>query len=165
MTFPEARHSPGVKMKRSRFAFVLCIAAATLFASPAWGAAFCVFRGSGLSLNFGTLDPSSNLAVTMPVVASATFANMAGDCNPINQTMTISIQGGATSRQLTNGTDTIAYNLSGAVTFPVTLARPGNNNWATWFTAGQITGTIQWTAYADAPAGTYQDTVTIVVNP
>jgi len=162
MTFPEARNSSRIKMNRPRFGLVLCIAAATLFASPAWGAASCVFRGSGLSLNFGTLDPSSNLAATSPVVASTTFANMAGDCNPATQTMTISIQGGASSRQLTKGTDTIAYTLSG---FPVTINRPGNNSWATWFAPGQLTGTIQWSAYADAPAGTYQDTVTIVVNP
>lgn len=150
-------------MKRLLLWFCFCITAATLAPSPAWAAAFCVFRGSGLGLSFGTLDPSSNAAANQAVVATATFANMAGDCNPTNQTMQIFITDGASSRQLTGpGGNVIAYTISG---FPITLNRPGNNNWATWFTAGQITGTIAWAAYADAPAGTYSEAVSITINP
>jgi spore coat protein U-like protein len=150
-------------MKRPPIWFFCCIAAATLVPSSAWAAAFCLFQGAGLGLNFGTLDPSSNSAATNPVVATASLANMAGDCNPTNQTMQISITDGASSRQLTGpGGNVIAYSISG---FPITLNRPGNNQWATWFTAGQITGTIAWAAYADAPAGTYTETVSITINP
>jgi spore coat protein U-like protein len=154
-------------MKRPALGFLSCIAAVTLFSSPAWGGLECRFRASGLALNFGTLDPSSNVAATMPVVAATTPASLAGDC--ANGNMTISIADGASSRLLTYGADTIAYTISG---LPITLAKPGNvppgnpdTGWATWFGAGQITGIIQWSAYANAPAGTYLDTVTIVVTP
>ncbi len=134
---------------------------------PAWAAdGNCQFRAKGLSLNFGTLDPSSNAAVNQPVVATTTFANMAGDCQ--GGTMTISVVG-SSSRQLTKGADTINYTITG---MPITMARPGNappgnpgSGYATWFAPGQIQGTIAWSAYANAPAGTYTDTVSIQVTP
>ena len=139
-----------------------------LLALPAWAAdTTCGFRAKGLGMNFGALDPSINSSVTKPVVAATTFANMAGDCTGAAP-MTISIQGGATSRQLTKGGDTIAYTISG---LPISLARPGNappgkpnTGWSTWLT-GAITATVQWSAYANAPAGNYTDAVTIEVNP
>lgn len=157
-------------MKRRPLWLFCCITAATLVASPAWAAGTCSFRGAGLGLGFGTLDPSSNSAATQPVVATASFANMAGDCTPTGSTMQIFITDGASSRQLTGpGGNVISYSISG---FPITLNRPGNNSpagssngWATWFTAGQITGTIAWAAYANAPAGTYTETVSITINP
>jgi hypothetical protein len=155
-------------MVRSRILLVLCAAAAMAAPHGAWAAdLICQFRAKGLSLAFGTLDPSSNLSVTKPVVASTTFADMAGDCQGGN--MTIAIQGGATSRQLVKGADTIDYTISG---LPITLARPGNApggnpaaGYTTWFAAGQIQATIAWSAYADKPAGLYTDTITVVVTP
>jgi spore coat protein U-like protein len=155
-------------MMRPAFWFSCCITSGMLSALPAWAAdAACGFRANGLSLNFGVLDPSINSAVTKPIVASTTFASMAGDCTGAGP-MTIGIQGGAASRQLTKGSDAIAYTISG---FPISLARPGNappgkpnTGWSTWLT-GAITATIQWSAYANAPAGTYRDAVTIEVTP
>lgn len=158
-------------MKRLPVIWLLCsVVVATLVALPAGAGTTCSFRGAGLGLSFGNLDPSSGSAATQPVVATASFANMAGDCTPTGQTMQIFITDGASARQLTGPAgNVIAYSISG---FPVTLNRPGNNSpagsnngWATWFTAGQITGTIAWAAYADAPAGTYTETVSITINP
>jgi spore coat protein U-like protein len=147
--------------------FQFCVAATVFLGSPAWGAdAVCRFRAGGLSLNFGTLDPSSNAAVGKPVVVATTFADMAGDCS--NGTMTISIQGSA-SRQLVNGSNTINYTITG---LPITLPKPGNappgnpgGGYVTWFAPNQLQGVIEWIDYADVPAGTYTDSVTILVNP
>jgi hypothetical protein len=128
----------------------------------------CNFRAKGLSLNFGTLDPSSGFNITKPVTVATTFANMAGDCTG-GGNMTVSLIG-SSSRQLVFGSNTIDYTITG---FPISLPRPGNappgnpgNGYATWFTpGGQLQGTILWSAYADAPAGTYFDSITISVNP
>jgi hypothetical protein len=153
-------------MKHLRLLFWL---AATLLALPVWAVdGSCMFRAKGLSLNFGVLDPSISAAVNKPVVASTTFADMAGDCRPTNTTMTISIQGSAL-RQLVNGANTIDYVITG---LPITLNRPGNappgnpaNGFTTWFAPAQIEGIIQWNAYADVPAGDYLDSVTILITP
>lgn len=154
-------------MKRLRLVFWL--AANTLLLSPVWAAdGSCLFRARGLSLNFGVLDPSITAAVNKPVVATTTFADMAGDCKPTSATMTISIQGSA-SRQLINGTNTIDYMITG---LPITLNRPGNappgnpaNGFTTWFAPNQIQGVIQWSAFADVPAGDYTDSVTVLITP
>lgn len=161
MTFLEAIGIHKATMARAPFCVLCCAVAATLIAAPAWGAN-CVFRGGGLALVFGNLDPSSNLEVRKPVTVSTPFANEAGDCNPTSQNMTIEIVGGAYSRQLTKGGDSIAYTITG---LPVTLARPGNGNWRLWLQPGAVEGIIQWSAYANAPAGFYQDTITLVVTP
>jgi spore coat protein U-like protein len=155
-------------MTRLTFWLSCCAMGGMLSALPAWAAdTACGFRARGLSLNFGVLDPSINSMVSKPIVAATSFANLAGDCTGAAP-MTISIQGGATSRQLTKGSDTIAYTISG---FPISLAKPGNSppgqpntGWSTWLT-GAITATVQWSAYANAPAGTYTDAVTIEVTP
>jgi hypothetical protein len=136
--------------------------------SPSWAAdTVCQFRAKGLDLDFGTLDPSINVPGSAPVVATTTFANMAGDCTSTGN-MTISIVGPA-SRQLVSGANTINYTITG---FPISLPKPGNappgnpgNGYTAWFAPNQIQGTIQWSAYADAPAGIYTDSITISINP
>ncbi len=157
-------------MKRLPFWFLVCSAASALLA-PAWGAdAVCSFRAKGLSLSFPPLNPSVNAEVRTPIAIVTTFANQAGDCKTGN--MTISVQGG-NSRQLTgggaNGTGTIDYTIVG---LPVTLPKPGNappgnpaSGYVDYFTAGQLEGVIQWSAFADAPDGNYTDSFTILVNP
>ena len=158
-------------MKRLPFWFLPCFAAAAFFSQPAWGADnICGFRARGLDLNFGTLNPSVNAEVRAPLVTLTTFANQAGDCS--NGNMTISISGG-NSRQMAgggaDGTGTINYTIVG---LPVTLSKPGNappgnpgNGYVNWFTTGQVEGVVQWSAFADAPAGSYTDSFTVVVNP
>jgi len=127
---------------------------------------FCNFRAKGLSLNFGVLNPSIVQDISKPITVATTFADQAGDCVKPGD-MTIDVVGSKT-RQLTNGANTINYTISG---LPIKLPRPGNasgnsgNGYATWFTLGQLQGTILWSAYADAPAGTYSDSITISVNP
>ncbi|MDB5745025.1 MAG: hypothetical protein JWR68_3340 [Polaromonas sp.] len=156
------------KMKGPSFPLLVCMVAMVLANSPAWSKdSSCQFRAKGLSLSFGELDPSSNAAVNVPVVASTPFASMAGDCN-IGSTMAIGIVG-SSSRQLVKGPDTINYTITG---FPITLPQPGNappgnpgNGYTTWFTANQLQGSIQWSAYANAPAGNYSDSVTILITP
>lgn len=156
-------------MKRLSFWFGILTAA--LLAPSAWGAdGSCGFRASGLSLDFGTLNPSVVGEVRAPLVILTTFANQAGDCRTGN--MTVSVSGG-NSRQMTgggvDGTGTINYTIVG---LPVTLPKPGNAppgnpsmGYVNWFTTGQIEGVIQWSAFADAPAGSYTDSFTVVVNP
>jgi hypothetical protein len=159
-------------MKRLPFWFLSGMAAA-LLAQPAWAAdGSCSFRAAGLSLDFGTLNPSRTdiPEVRAPLVILTTFANQAGDCKTGN--MTVSVSGG-NSRQMSgggaDGTGTINYTIVG---LPVTLPKPGNAppgnpaaGYSNWFTANQIEGVIQWSAFADAPAGFYTDSFTVVVNP
>lgn len=127
----------------------------------------CNFRAKGLSLNFGLINPSIVQDISRPIAVATTFANEAGDCTGAGN-MTISIVG-SSSRELVNGTNKINYTISG---FPISLPRPGNAppgnpgvGYVTWFTPGQLQGTILWSAYADAPAGNYVDNVTLSVNP
>lgn len=142
--------------------------AASFFSSASWAAdAVCQFRAKGLDLNFGILDPSINVPVPAPVVATTTFANMAGDCTAPG-TMTISIVGSST-RQLVSGANTIEYTITG---LPISLPKPGNappgkpeSGYTTWFAPNQIQGIIQWSAYANAPAGIYTDSITVSINP
>ncbi len=76
--------------------------------------------------------------------------------------MVVDVVGG-TSRTLSNGTGgTIAYTLSG---FPLSLARPGNNQYTNFIAAGAPSGTITYAAVANARAGSYTDTVQISVTP
>ena len=127
----------------------------------------CNFRAKGLSLNFGLLNPSVVQNITRPVTVATTFADFAGDC--VGSNMTISVSG-SSSRQLVSGTNTINYTILG---LPISLPQPGNapnNNpsigFVTWFTpVSQLQGNILWSAFADAPAGNYSDSVTILVNP
>jgi hypothetical protein len=155
-------------MRGLKFWLLFCVVAPSFFSSASWAAdTVCQFRAKGLALNFGTLDPSINVPVPAPVVATTTFANMAGDCTGTGD-MTISIVGPA-SRQLVSGASTIDYTITG---LPISLPKPGNappgnpgSGYTAWFAPNQIQGTIQWSAYADAPAGNYSDSITISINP
>jgi hypothetical protein len=128
----------------------------------------CSFKTTSLGalrLSFGFLDPSNRaqFPLVRPVTTFTTNGNEVGDCNAgPGLNMVINVEGG-TSRTLTNGAGgTIAYTLSG---FPITLARPGNNKYTDFIAAGAPTGTIQWSAVADARAGGYSDSVTLSVTP
>lgn len=124
----------------------------------------CDWKASGsFSLSFGAIDPSNSAAfpLTRAMTTVTTNANMVGDCNG-GPTMVIDVVGG-TSRTLSNGSGgTIAYSLSG---FPLTLARPGNNQFVNFVAAGAPSGTIAYSSVAGAPVGFYTDTVRISVTP
>lgn len=139
--------------------WLLC---ALLLASVAPASArdfLCGFQATGLALNFGTIDPSNAVQVVKAVQAVNLSANNVGDCNG-GPTLDISVVG-ATSRVLSNGTDTIPYTIAG---FPIMMSQPGNNKYAN-FLSPAMTGTIPAGTYANASAGTYTDTVTISVSP
>jgi spore coat protein U-like protein len=136
--------------------------AALLLASvaPAHAKDFtCQFQATGLALNFGNIDPSNAVQVVKAVQAVNLNASDVGDCNG-GPTLDISVVG-ATSRVLSNGTDTIPYTIAG---FPITMSQPGNNRYVN-FLSPAMTGTIPAGTYANASAGTYTDTVTISVSP
>lgn len=138
------------------------VTSALACALPAHGKdALCGFAATGLALTFGALDPSNAVQVVKVVQAANVNAGTVGDCNVTAGTLTISVIG-ATSRQLSGPSGgKIPYTLAG---FPITMPQPGNNKYASFLSVG-LTGTIAAGAYADAPAGTYSDTVTISVSP
>ena len=117
----------------------------------------CLFQSKGLSMSFGALDPSSGSNVLVPVSGATTV----GDCAP-GQTMTISGDNGLNyngTRNLKNGAgDLIPYSLAG---LPLSRSGPGNGAYVPF----TFNGSILWSAYANAPAGSYSDTVIISVNP
>ena len=117
----------------------------------------CIFQSRGLSISFGTLDPSSQ----RDVIVAVNGANTVGDCAP-GQTLTISGDNGSNfngSRNLRNTTgDLIRYSLIG---LPQSRSGPGNGAYA-GFT---FNGAVAWSAYANAPSGSYSDTVIISVSP
>lgn len=121
----------------------------------------CGFQAKGLSMNFGSLDPSSGANVTRSVSAATLNANRVGDCAP-GQTMVVSggegQHFGGGSRRLSNGSDFIRYSLS----LPTAgQSGPGNGN----YIAFTFNGTVLGADYANASAGTYSDTVVITVSP
>lgn len=124
----------------------------------------CDWKALGsFSLNFGSIDPSNPVPfpLTRPITTVTTNANLVGDCNT-GATMVVEIVGG-NSRTMTNGAgSTIAYTISG---FPLTLPRPGNNQYTDFIAAGAPSGTITYGAAANARAGVYTDTVRISVTP
>ncbi len=137
-------------------ALLLC-ASVLAFPSPALSRdASCEFRGAGVRLTFGNLDPSN----PVQVVRVLQGAGEVGDCNSKGLTLTVSIVG-SSDRQLTNlAGGVIPYTLSG---FPVTIPQPGNNAYPSFLPG--LTGTIAAGAYVDAPAGSYSDNVTLRVLP
>jgi len=145
---------------------VACLLGAVLLLAagrPAFGRDLvCEFQATGLALAFGNLDPSNAVQVTKAVTAVNTNADRVGDCNALGATLTVQVIG-ASSRQLTNLATgaSIPYSIGG---YPVTLAQPGNNRYALFLNAAMV-GVIPAGSYADAPAGLYQDTVTISVTP
>lgn len=151
-----------MNMKRAPLLVLGCVALALACAAPAQAKdAACGFQATGLGLAFGNLDPSNAVQVVRPVQAVNADAGNVGDCDAAGATMTISVVG-ASARQLSNGAGgTIPYTLAG---FPITMGQPGNKVYANFLSAA-LTGTIEAGAYADAPAGTYTDTVIISVSP
>lgn len=127
----------------------------------------CNFRAKGLNLNFGMINPSIAQTISSPITVQTATANQAGDCNG-GGSMTISLVGSSTL-QMVSGVSTINYTISG---FPIVLPKPGNappgnpgNGYVTWFTPGQLQGTILWNDYANAPAGSYTGSFTVAVDP
>lgn len=152
-------------MKKLPFT-ALCPIAAALFlglASPAYGIGNnCSFQAKGLSIGFGSLNPSTGNTVTAPISAATLNANKVGDCAP-GQGVTISGDNGLNfsgSRRMKKdgGSDYIPYSLSG---FPTAVGGPGNGAYTTF----TFNGTIMGSDYANASAGNYSDTVIISVTP
>lgn len=148
--------------KRAPLFVLACVGALMLAPVPAHAKdTACGFQATGLRLAFGNLDPSNAVQVVRTVQAVNAGAGNVGDCSAVAGTLTISVVG-ATSRQLSNGAGgTIPYTLAG---FPITMGQPGNRAYVNFLSAA-LTGTIAAGAYADAPAGTYTDTVTLSVTP
>ena len=120
----------------------------------------CGFRASGLSLNFGTLNPASGATVTVPMAAATLNADKVGDCT---LPMTLSADNGlwfSRNHRLKNtgSADYIPYTLAG---LPQTLPAPGNKVYVSF----TFSGTVLGSDYANAPAGNYSDTVMISVTP
>lgn len=143
----------------------LCLLTTTLVAVAepvSAGDLACAFQARGLSMSFGALNPNSGANATALLSAATLNADRAGDC--LKQvTMTIDGDPGQSfsgSRRLRNaaGTDFISYTLVG---LPITSAGPGNTKYANF----AFSGTILWSAYANASAGSYSDTVMISVTP
>lgn len=135
----------------------LCAASVLAWPSPALSRdEICEFQGAGVTVTFGNLDPSN----PVQVVRSLQGAGNAGGCNSKVLNLTVSVVG-PSARQLTNAAGgVIPYTLSG---FPVVMPQPGNNAYPSFLPG--LTATIASGVYADAPAGTYSDTVTIRVDP
>ena len=152
-------------MKKLIFLLLCRVASLALMgvAMPAYsGDKICGFQAKGLSINFGTLNPSTGADVTTAVSASTLNADKAGDCVS-SVTMKIDGDNGLNfsgSRRLKNaaGTDFIPYSLAG---LPQSSPGPGNNRYQTFTFNGIILGS----AYANASAGSYSDTVIISVTP
>lgn len=117
----------------------------------------CGFQSKGLSLSFGILNPGSGFDVVVPVSGAST----AGDCAP-GQTMTITGDSGLNfngTRNLKSAAgDLIPYSLAG---LPQSRSGLGNGNYVPF----TFNGSILWSAYANAPIGSYSDTVIISVTP
>lgn len=147
-------------MKKLRFLLAGLLSAAALLgaALPAYANGNqCLFQSKGLSMSFGALNPGSGSNVLVPVSG----ASMVGDCAQ-GKTMTISGDNGLNyngSRNLKNAAgDLIAYSLAG---LPQSNSGPGNGNYLPF----TFNGSILWSAYANASAGSYSDTVIISVTP
>ena len=122
----------------------------------------CQFQARGLSMSFGTLDPSSPVGKTVPVAAASLQADRWGACISSN-TMTLAggngqnFSGGSRNMKNASG-DLIPYNLVG---LPQSRTGPGNNTYVTF----TFNGTQNATAYQNASVGLYSDTVLISVTP
>ena len=134
---------------------LVCCSLTTVGANAAGNS--CSFGTKALSMSFGTLNPASGSDVVVPVSGLST----AGDCAP-GQIMTISGDNGLNFNGFRNLRSAagalIAYDLVG---LPQISRGPGNGNYATF----TFNGSILWTAYANAPAGSYSDTVIVSVTP
>ena len=136
-----------------------CVLAASL--SPAFAAdKKCNFQATGLSLSFGTLDPSSGAPVNALFAVVGLNANAVGDCDAVSMVMSgdngLWFDG---NRRMRNARgDFIPYTLSVPSN---AVPGPGNNKYLPFVISGVIAGS----AYANASAGNYTDTVIISVTP
>ena len=152
-------------IKKSIFILLGSVAVVALMGVtlPAYGGdRVCGFQASGLSMSFGTLNPSSGADVTTAVSAASLNADKAGDCLT-SVTMKIDGDNGLNfngSRRLKNaaGTDFIPYSLAG---LPLSSPGPGDRKYQSFTFNGIVLGS----AYANAAAGSYSDTVIISVTP
>jgi spore coat protein U-like protein len=151
-------------MKRLPFPALGPVAAALLLcvAAPVHATGNnCSFQASGLSMGFGRLDPSAATNVTRAVSAATLNANKWGDCAP-GQGLTLSADNGlnfnGTRRMKSASGGFIAYSLTA---LPAAVPGPGNGNYAVFTFNGVVLGID----YANAPAGSYSDTVIISVSP
>lgn len=121
----------------------------------------CKFKANGSqTLRFGALNPASGTTVTVPMTTASLNADYAGDCDSV-VTMSITDNNGSNfsgSRRLKNlsSADYIPYSLTS-----VSQRGPGNNQYVVF----ALQGTIVGSAYQDAPAGDYLDTVQVTVKP
>lgn len=116
----------------------------------------CEFRAKGISMNFGALDPSSGSNASAMLSFTSRNSDEVGDCQDV--TMTIDGDGGPRLLRNASGTGSIPYTLVG---LPIQAPGPGNKRYIPF----TFSGLILWNAYADAPAGTYTDSVMISVTP
>lgn len=152
-------------MKKHCFLVVCPVAAALLiaFGSPAYAASSCSFGAHGLSMAFGNLNPSVAGNVTVNATPATLNANTWGNCGNASQTMVMSATTGLHSGScpgggtcMANGADLIPYSL--------TLAANAKAS-ANGYIAFTVTGTVLGSAYVNAPAGSYSDSVLLTVNP
>lgn len=149
----------GVSFSRILRAIALVITAALGIASPTYAKGNdCLFQSKGLSANFQDLNPGSEDLRKLPVLG----AYLVGDCAP-GQRMVIAAGDGKNfngTRNLLGDTgDLIPYSLE---ELPQTGSGPGNGEYVPFFT---FFVSISWSAYADASAGSYSDSVIISVTP
>ena len=133
---------------------VLLLLAASVPAS----AQSCAFQGGASpAITFPALDPSNAVVATASTQLRIRCTG-AGVPPPSSWTITGSGAWPTFSLQMTVGGTTylIPYTLSGP-TF-VSSSGPSNQTY-------QLTATIQPTAYLNAPAGTYSDSLSVTVNP
>lgn len=146
-----------------RLAFIFALGSWMLLPLPAWSGINCSFQvDTGVAIIFGQLDPSDTNPVQISLSNGNTVADTAGGCQggAPNPQMTIAIKDGVYTRQLKKGTDSITYTVTG---LPISLPKPGNTGWTNW--GAGVKAQIQWNAFANAPAGDYQDIVVIEVTP
>ena len=109
----------------------------------------CKFTtGAAIAMTFANIDPS--LSADAVKTATVPFK-----CTKGTTDTTITVTSGGSS--LVNGTDSMAYTTT-------VSAPPTGAGFASAATEVTVTGTIAATAYQDAPALTYTDTITLTIN-
>lgn len=124
------------------------------FSSPAVGCSFQ--KRGGLSLVFGNLDPSSGANVPATFVVGTNNADKWGGCANTTMTMSATSLNGGFMKNAATGAS-IQY----SVTLPPNTTT-GNGNGYMQFALSAI---VYGMDYIDAPAGSYTDSLTIMVAP
>ncbi len=126
----------------------------------------CVFRTAGpLHLAFGLLDPSRGVIAQQRAAAPRSEDQAAGDCPPSN-TLSVRVEGGqhdaANGRlRMRHALRPDAYLRYVVDITPVRQRGPGTGSFLTF----QLTGAVDAVDLANAPGGTYSDTLRLSVNP